>query len=69
MGTLTRNSVFAMLLVLSTAGAALGDALCNYDDTTQSEDNLKKGRASEKEDARRDEALCEGSDPGVKGLQ
>lgn len=49
MGPLTRNAVFAVLLVLSASGAAFGDALCNYGDTTQSEGNLKKGRASEKE--------------------
>jgi len=49
MGTLTRKTVFALLIVLSTSGLAFGDALCNYDDTSQSEGNIKKGRVAEKE--------------------
>ncbi len=49
MGTLVKNFVFALLIVLAASGAAFGDALCNFDDTTQSEENLKKGKAAEKE--------------------
>lgn len=49
MGTLAKKFLFALLIVLSMSGLAFGDALCNYDDTTQSEDNLKKGKIAEKE--------------------